>query len=176
MDRRERQRVLPYEDGRTERGSDARHWLAIYRELVAFQEEHLARLEATGSLDRHWRPIAEATQQLDWLRARSAFWLQRCIVLAGLVFQPATRRLEHGERGVTLTRREAELFEVLVRHPGQHFGADQLINQAWNGYQLSPEQLRVYVARLRRRLVELGTSCRLVHEPGQGYGLVLPDD
>jgi DNA-binding response OmpR family regulator len=176
MGRSERQRFLPYEDGGTKRGSDARHWLAIYRELVAFQEEHLARLEATTSLDRHWRPRAEATQQLDWLRARSAFWLQRCIVLAGLVFQPATRRLEFGEHGVTLTRREAELFEVLVRQPGQYFGADRLINQAWSGYQLSPEQLRVYVWRLRRRLVQLGTTCRLVHEPGLGYGLVLQDD
>jgi DNA-binding response OmpR family regulator len=176
MDKRERQRFLPYEDGRTERGSDARHWLAIYRELVAFQEEHLARLESTGGRDRHCRPIAEAGQQLDWLRARSAFWLQRCMVLVGLVFQPATRRLEHGEFGVTLTRREAELFEVLLSHPGQHFGAEQLISQAWNGYRLSPEQLRVYIARLRRRLVELDTSCRLVHEPGRGYGLVVQDD
>lgn len=159
---------LPFEDSDTERSSDARHWLAIYRELIALHEEHLA-----GPDDR--RGDADARQRLDWLRTRSAFWLRRWVALAGLVYQPATRRLELGDLGVVLTRREAELFEVLLGHPGQYFSAQQLLNRAWHGDRLSPEQLRVYVARLRRRLEELGTSCRLEHLLGRGYTLILEE-
>ena len=172
MDRFGRWTLLPYEDASTERPSDARHWLAIYRELIALLEEHLARLEAAPQIGGR-RGAAVARRRLDWLRARRAFWLRRCVVLTGLVYQPATRRLERGEHGVALTRREAQLIEVLLRHPGQHFSAQQLLNRAWHGYRLSPEQLRVYVARLRRKLDELGTSCRLEHLQGRGYALIL---
>lgn len=157
--------LLPYEDSATQRPSDAQHWFAIYRELVALHEEHLARVAAADA--------ACARRRLAWLRDRYAFWLQRSVTLAGLVYQASTRRLQRGELGVVLTRREAELFQVFLDHPGRHFSAQQLVNRAWHGDQLSPEQLRVYVARLRRRLEELGTPCRLEHHPGHGYSFVL---
>jgi hypothetical protein len=48
----------------------------------------------------------------------------------------------------------------------------QLVNLAWGAPELSAEQLRTYVVRLRRHLATTGLPARLVSEPRRGYGLV----
>lgn len=50
--------------------------------------------------------------------------------------------------------------------------AGQLVSLAWAAPELSPEQLRTYVVRLRRHLVTSGVPAQLVSEPRRGYGLV----
>ena len=52
------------------------------------------------------------------------------------------------------------------------FPAAQLVSLAWASPELSSEQLRTYVVRLRRHLATTGVPARLVSEPRRGYGLV----
>ncbi|MGH7904936.1 MAG: winged helix-turn-helix domain-containing protein [Candidatus Dormibacteraceae bacterium] len=106
---------------------------------------------------------------------RLQFWRRRHRELQGIDFRPGDRTLRHDGASVTLSRREAELFSVLLDHPGHTISARELVWRAWREPGLSAEQLRTYVVRLRRKLEELGTPCRLVTRPRKGYALECGD-
>jgi hypothetical protein len=158
---------------------DARQWVTIYRELVTFSDRTLNRLrrEAAGNVDRNGSDASDADERgmeghLRRLQSRLDFWERRLWELAGLDLDLRRRVLSYAGRRLTLTRREAELLSFLARRPGQFFSATQLVGQAWAAPELSAEQLRTYVVRLRRHLATTGVPARLVSEPRRGYGLV----
>jgi hypothetical protein len=151
---------------------DARQWVTIYRELVTFADRTLNRLrrEAGGKTSDADERGMEG--HLRRLQSRLDFWERRLWDLAGLDLDIRRRVLTYAGRRLTLTRREAELLSFLVRRPGQFFSAAQLVSLAWAAPELSAEQLRTYVVRLRRHLATTGVPARLVSEPRRGYGLV----
>jgi len=160
--------LLPGEVPETRDLEDARQWVSIYRELVTFSERTLSRLRsAGGDADE---PVMET--HLRRLQSRLDFWEGRLWELAGLDLDVRRRVLNYAGQRVTLTRREAELLAFLARRPGQFYSATQLVSLAWASPELSPEQLRTYVVRLRRHLAATGVPARLVSEPRRGYGLV----
>jgi DNA-binding response OmpR family regulator len=157
---------------------DARQWVTIYRELVAFAERTLNRVRHDGD---GASVLAEASHDADerWMEAhlrrlqsRLDFWERRLWELAGLDLDVRRRKLSYAGQQLTLTRREAELLAFLARRPGQFFSAAQLVGLAWGSPELSAEQLRTYVVRLRRHLAATRVPVRLVSEPRRGYGLV----
>ena len=170
--------LIPGEMPESEDPEDARQWVTIYRELVAFAERSLIRLRSEaanghalgsrhGDADVRWMEA-----HLSRLRGRVEFWEHRFWRLAGLDLDIRRRVLSHGGRRLRLTRRETELLSFLAQRPGQFYGAAQLVNQAWHSPELSEEQLRTYVVRLRRHLATAQVPARLVSEPRRGYGLV----
>ena len=158
---------------------DARQWVTIYRELVTFADRTLHRLRrvAGGNIDAGGA-VASGTDQrwmeghLRRLQSRLDFWERRLWELAGLDLDVRRRVLTYGGQRLTLTRREAELLSFLARRPGQFFPAAQLVSLAWAAPELSAEQLRTYVVRLRRHLTNTGVPARLLSEPRRGYGLI----
>lgn len=170
--------LIPGEMPDSDDPEDARQWLTIYRELVAFAERSLTRLRAEaqnaasldsarGDADARWMQA-----HLGRLQARLEFWEHRFWRLAGLDLDIRRRILSHGGHRLRLTRRETELLSFLAQRPGQFYSAGQLVNQAWHAPDLSEEQLRTYVVRLRRHLASAQVPARLVSEPRRGYGLV----
>jgi hypothetical protein len=158
---------------------DARQWVTIYRELVTFADRTVNRLrkEAVSNGATERSRAGDADQRwmeghLRRLQSRLDFWERRLWELAGLDLDVRRRVLSYAGRRVTLTRREAELLAFLARRPGQFFSAPQLVSLAWGAPELSAEQLRTYVVRLRRHLATTGVPARLVSEPRHGYGLV----
>jgi len=150
---------------------DARQWVTIYRELVTFAERTLSRLrlETGGNMDADERGMEG---HLRRLQSRLDFWERRLWELAGLDLDVRRRVLTYAGQRLTLTRREAELLAFLARRPGHFFPAGQLVSLAWGAPELSTEQLRTYVVRLRRHLATTGVPARVVSEPRRGYGLV----
>jgi len=170
--------LIPGETPDSDDPEDARQWVTIYRELVTFAERSLKRLRsdvkagnAIGSgpsdADELWMET-----HLRRLQSRLEFWEQRFWALAGLDLDVRRRTLSHGGQRLRLTRRETELLAFLAQRPGQFYAAGQLVNQAWHAPELSEEQLRTYVVRLRRHLSSAKVPARLVSEPRRGYGLV----
>jgi len=157
---------------------DARQWVTIYRELVTFAERTLNRLrrEASGGQTDTSRASDADERWMEGhvrrLQSRLDFWERRLWELAGLDLDVRRRVLSYAGTRLTLTRREAELLAYLARRPGQFFAAAQLVTLAWGAPDLSAEQLRTYVVRLRRHLAASGVPARLVSEPRRGYGLV----
>jgi two-component system, OmpR family, KDP operon response regulator KdpE len=83
----------------------------------------------------------------------------------------AAKRVGRDGRDVRLTPTEWGLLEVLVRNRGQLVTQQQLLHRVWGEqYQTEGNYLRVYIARLRRKLEPDPSRPRyLLTEPGIGY-------
>lgn len=152
------------EDFATENPLDAARWVRIYSELVALHEDQAPR-ESTSAGRRQLEGTLHA------LRSRLEDWRSRHLELAGMDFDPYSRMLTVAGHPYTLTRREAQLLEFLLEHPGQYFTSEVLIREAWSDARLHPEQVRTYIVRLRRKLDESSAPARVVNRPRLGYSL-----
>jgi DNA-binding response OmpR family regulator len=89
-----------------------------------------------------------------------------------VVVDPRRHVATRAGRELDLTRREFELLETFVRHPGQVLSRDQLLEQVW-GYATVVETnvVDVFVGYLRRKL-ESGGEERILHTVrGVGWAL-----
>ncbi|HXM57338.1 MAG TPA: winged helix-turn-helix domain-containing protein [Candidatus Dormibacteraeota bacterium] len=160
----------------------ARRWLGIYTELVAVTEDlleeamdlasTLSRTARAHVLDSQVRPL-EA--HLARLRERRDHWSHRHAEVVGIEFVPESGLVRYRERTVPMTRREQQLLRFLIDRPGSFFTSRVLLARAWHASHLSEEQVRTYVARLRRKLTELELPCELVTQRPQGYALVFAE-
>jgi DNA-binding response OmpR family regulator len=76
------------------------------------------------------------------------------------VYEDAHLRLDHEQRlawaggaELALTPTEFGLLAAFVRNPGHVLSAERLAELAWNGQFAASEQVKLYVSRLRRKLV-----------------------
>jgi len=174
--------LLEGEDPDTQYAQDARHWVAIYRELIAFKTNVLARvhaqvrrLPAAARAEATGPDVLIIEAQLERYRRRLEFWYQRQWSLEGLVIDQASRTIVHRDRSVMLTRREYQLFMTLVARPSMHTRPSQLLIEAWHDAGLPEETLRTYIVRLRSKLAALGIPVRVDNKPRHGYALVFDD-
>ena len=81
------------------------------------------------------------------------------------------RRVFRDDQEVTLTPTEWHLLELLVRHQGQLVSQQQLLSEVWGpGYSEQSNYLRVYMARLRRKLeTDPAHPAHLITVAGSGY-------
>jgi DNA-binding response OmpR family regulator len=86
----------------------------------------------------------------------------------------ARRMVVYAGRRIPLTPREFALLTCLTRNTDRVVTFDQLLNEAW-GYDAddgTPAQVRLYVARLRRKLTDVAqTPDFILTERGVGYRL-----
>jgi DNA-binding response OmpR family regulator len=172
-------RLLEGENPETSHPEDARRWLVVYGELLAYKESVLERSlqavqqyapESAAEIEQTDVPIL--TEERDRFRRRLDYWQGRVRELGGgLDYDPGVRTIRHQGQAVRLSRREAELLSFLLEHPGQRFAPRELAARAWLAPNLSSEQVRNYVVRLRRKLSGADLPCTLVSEPGTGYSL-----
>ena len=64
-------------------------------------------------------------------------------------------------------------MELFLQHPNSTFTSRELVEWAWGDEDLSEEQLRTYVVRLRHKLHALGVPGQLRSVARQGYALRL---
>jgi DNA-binding response OmpR family regulator len=77
-----------------------------------------------------------------------------------------------GERSIELTRREATLFEELIRHGERIVVRDALAERLYgDGGDVSANALEATVSRLRRKLASLGSTVAIETMRGIGYRL-----
>jgi PAS domain S-box-containing protein len=160
-------------------GSLARRWLGIYGELVAVTEslrdsvgdraDTMSREARQHFLEIQLRPV-EA--RLGRLRRRRDHWSQRHAELVGFELDSEKNELHYRDRAVDVTRRERQLLRFLLERPGTFFPSRVLLVRAWQASYLSEEQVRTYVARLRRKLEHLDLPCELVTRRPHGYALI----
>jgi two-component system, OmpR family, response regulator ArlR len=106
---------------------------------------------------------------------RREHWRARWLSLTGLAFDAEGRRLSFGSRHTHLTEREAQILELFLQHPNSTFTSRELVEQAWGEEDLSDEQVRTYLVRLRNKLRDLGVPDELGSVAHQGYALRLHD-
>jgi DNA-binding response OmpR family regulator len=167
-------RLIEGEQWAAPRQDDARHWLSIYDELIALHE-HLLRQVDTGPahLAAERRRVIE--RSLGRLSSRREYWRNWWVSVTGLDYDAGQRQLRFRDRHMTLTGREAQLLELFLDHPHKTFSSRQVLEQAWRDEDLSEEQVRTYVVRLRQKLRGLGVPGQLRSVARQGYALELGD-
>jgi DNA-binding response OmpR family regulator len=156
--------------------------MSIYADLLEFKR---------GILDRIRRDVANLQlpaqkaaaidleiieTQMHGYEERLDLWYRRLWELHGLWLDPAGRMVRHEGQEVALTKREFQLLQFLLDHPHRFFTTTQILGQAWADPALFPEEVRNYVRRLRKILVDLAIPVDLVNRPGKGYSLVFRAD
>jgi DNA-binding response OmpR family regulator len=170
--------VLEGEDLKTSHWEDARHWMSIYADLLEFKRGILDRVRIDSvSLQPAAQKAAAVdlqiiTDQMQGYQARLDLWYSRVWELQGLWLDPEGRMVRHQGREVALTKREFQLLQFLLDHPHRYFTTSQILGQAWAEPALFPEEVRNYVRRVRKILVDLAIPVDLVNKPGRGYSLV----
>lgn len=93
------------------------------------------------------------------------------VVTTNHVIDLGARRVTRDGEEVRLTPTEWHLVEMLVRHPGKLVSQRQLLQEVWGPeYERETNYLRVYMARVRRKLeVDPSTPRHFLTEPGMGY-------
>jgi DNA-binding response OmpR family regulator len=92
--------------------------------------------------------------------------------IADITVDPATRTVERAGEVLKLNRREYSLLEFLIRHKGQVFTRDALLNKVWSSESDATDQaLRQAIRRLRQAIDVEGRDSLIVSVPGVGYKL-----
>ena len=147
--------------------------------MIGFKEELLARVR--GQLDRLPRAaradvvendIGMLEAQLERYRRRLDFWYERQWQLEGLQIDHDERSVSYRDRSVMLTKRELQLFALLVSRSPSFIPPNRLLVEAWHDGHLPEETLRTYIARLRNKLASLGATAEIRNRPRRGYAMV----
>jgi DNA-binding response OmpR family regulator len=156
--------------------------MSIYADLLEFKRGILSRVERDlGSLpEPAQKAAAEDLEiietQMHGYQDRLDLWYRRIWELQGLWLDPTGRMVRHQGHEMALTKREFQLLQFLLDHPHRYFTTTQILGQAWADPALFPEEVRNYVRRLRKILVDLAIPVDLVNKPGRGYSIVFRTD
>ena len=171
-------RPLEGEDIKTSHWEDARHWMSIYADLLEFKRGLLERVRHDlANLQPEARKAANIDlqiidDQMQGYQTRLDLWYRRIWDLQGLWLDPTGRMIRHQGQDIALTKREFQLLQFLLSHPHRYFTTTQILGQAWADPALFPEEVRNYIRRLRKILVDLAIPVDIVNKPGRGYSLV----
>jgi two-component system response regulator MprA len=121
---------------------------------------------------------------LDELMARIRAALRRSrmreegdrLRMGDLLLDAAARTVTSNGEPVDLTRREFDLLEVFMRHPGRALGRETLLSEVW-GYDFlgGSNVVDVYVRYLRRKLAGGGHDRLIETIRGVGYAMRPPE-
>jgi DNA-binding winged helix-turn-helix (wHTH) protein len=175
-------RLLEGEDPATMYKQDARHWIAVYRQMISFKEGLLKRMRAqadtlppAGRRDVMENDVAIIELQLTRYEKRIEFWFGRQWQLEGLSIDEEDRTIAYRDRSIHLTRREYQLFSKLADGSPAFTTATKLLAEAWHDTRLPEETVRTYIVRLRRKLAALGAPAQIANRPRRGYSLVFEE-
>lgn len=120
--------------------------------------------------------IAELLARIRAMARRPRQWeSSQVLALADVRFDAERRTLEGGEGSCSLSRRESDLLEVLLKNPGQTLPRTLLLGRVWGpDAEVEDGNLDNYIHFLRRRLNSVGSCLAVKTIRGVGYMLEVP--
>ena len=179
----EQQLMVERENPQTLDPDEIRHYIRIYTELRSFKESLLERsYQVTDELSGQAQRILRATDipefevQIGRIEARLRFWQKRFWDLFGIDLEANGREVRYADTRVALTGREFQLLSYLLARADDYVRPRQLIVGAWGTDDLSEEQLRTYLGRLRRAIENAALPVELLSDRRRGYRLRLKEE
>ena len=117
--------------------------------------------------------IRELIARLNALQRRGGMVTPtRNLQIGTLVLDPVGHCAKIDGKNMQLTPTEFDILEFFLRHPDQVFSAETLIDRLWkDGASVSPDNVRVYIKRLRSKLELFGHGALLKNVHSVGYKL-----
>ena len=79
-------------------------------------------------------------------------------------------RITKGDQELKLSAKEFALLEFFMRHPGQIFNAEELLDHVWpTDAEATPLNARVYVSKVRSKIDQPGQPSLIQNVHGVGY-------
>ncbi len=146
---------------------------AIVQTARGALEDRVTGLDA-GADDYVVKPV-----EIDELAARIRALLRRpgprvrtVLETGALRFDTAVRTAHYGEKDIDLSRREADLLELLLRRAGTVVRRETIEDALYNFSEpVTPNAVEAAISRLRRKLDEAGVKGALHTIRGVGYML-----
>ncbi len=89
-----------------------------------------------------------------------------------LTLDTVNHRVMKGDQEIELLPKEFALLQFLMRHPGQVFSPEAIVDRVWASIsEVSPESVRTYVTRLRSKIGSAGEESVIKNIHGVGYRL-----
>ena len=89
---------------------------------------------------------------------------------AGVVLDTRALKVTWQGAELKLTKQEYQLLELLMRHKGEVFSHNALVERAWSTMsESSPDTVRVHMSRLRKKFENGAAECPIRTVHGQGY-------
>lgn len=136
-------------------------------------EDKIAGLDA-GADDYVTKPfeLGELAARIRALLRRPAAVTGHTLTVRELVLETDKMRLTRNGQEIYLVPKELALLEFLMRHPDHIFSSEALINRVWSSdSEASPDTVRTYINKLRKKLDRQGEPSYLRTVHGLGYKL-----
>jgi DNA-binding response OmpR family regulator len=99
--------------------------------------------------------------------------VQAKLEVGGLVMDTSTRQVFKNKRLITLTLKEYELLEYLMRHPNMVITRTMFEQHVWNlDLDSCSNLVDVFIRKLRRKIDDEGSDSLILTVKGAGYRLV----
>ncbi|HFU4202795.1 TPA: response regulator transcription factor [Streptococcus suis] len=103
----------------------------------------------------------------DFVGEQSLLWFEE------VSLDMKTMQVSYGKAMEELTRNEFQILRALFEHGKEVVSREELMRELWNSdIFVDDNTLSVNIARLRKKLAELGRPDLIVTKKGVGYGLV----
>ncbi|HFU4377373.1 TPA: response regulator transcription factor [Streptococcus suis] len=103
----------------------------------------------------------------DFVGEQSVLWFEE------ISLDLKTMQVSYGQAVEELTRNEFQILRVLFEHGKEVVSREELMRELWNSdIFVDDNTLSVNIARLRKKLAELGLPDLIATKKGVGYGLV----
>lgn len=113
--------------------------------------------------------------RLRALLRRPPVCLEPVMSIGDLKWDPSTGRASRGGEEIHLRPMVAKLLDFLLRHPGQFFTAEALLERVWHDDSTAAlETVRAHIKLLRKSVDIPGNQSLIETERHRGYRLVAP--
>lgn len=114
--------------------------------------------------------LRELSARMRAMLRRPRTTLENTLKFKDLEMDPSSFRVYKGEEEVHLARMEFALLEFLIRHKGQVFSPEALLDRVWTSEsERSPESLRTLIKKLRRKIDAPNMDSLIENVHGVGY-------
>lgn len=144
--------------------------------ILTAKDGELDEAEAldTGADDYLMKPFAFAVllARIRALLRRTSDSAVATLEVGDLRLDPRSRRVFRGEHEISLTARQYDVLEFLVRHAGQVLSKSEILAGVWSyDFEGDPNIVEVYIRRLRQRIDEPFDRSTITTIRGAGYRL-----